>query len=374
MNHSSIVGGSSASRVIQCPGSVNLCAKAPPKPSSSYADEGTLLHGVMDEIMGSGKKPEALLGVRYEEATLTQALLDEKIYPTLALIDELDPDREMEYMTETRVHFGDFLPGVFGSTDLMGRLGKRAIVADYKMGSGIIVDAEENYQLMFYAAAAMRTEEAKWIFDGAKEIELVIIQPPEMRRWVTTFERIAQFELELDIALKLAESDNPPLKAGSHCKWCAAKPTCPKMTGAMERALKTDLKAISPELIAAYLGNAVLLEGWIKDLRDLANQMLENSVPVPGYKLVAKRGTRKWRDEAEAKKRLIELVAEDEVTETSLLSPAQAEKVLKKHKIALPEDLIVSISSGNTMAEESDPRPAIMQLGMQMRAALEKLN
>ncbi len=374
MNHSSIVGGSSASRVIQCPGSVNLCAKAPPKPSSSYADEGTLLHGVMDEIMGSGKKPEALLGVRYEEATLTQGLLDEKIYPTLALIDELDPDREMEYMTETRVHFGDFLPGVFGSTDLMGRLGKRAIVADYKMGSGIIVDAEENYQLMFYAAAAMRTEEAKWIFDGAKEIELVIIQPPEMRRWVTTFERIAQFELELDIALKLAESDNPPLKAGSHCKWCAAKPTCPKMTGAMERALKTDLKAISPELIAAYLGNAVLLEGWIKDLRDLANQMLENSVPVPGYKLVAKRGTRKWRDEAEAKKRLAELVAEDEVTETSLLSPAQAEKVLKKHKIALPEDLIVSISSGNTMAEESDPRPSIMQLGMQMRAALEKLN
>jgi hypothetical protein len=328
----------------------------------------------MDEIMGSGKKPEALLGVRYEEATLTQGLLDEKIYPTLALIDELDPDREMEYMTETRVHFGDFLPGVFGSTDLMGRLGKRAIVADYKMGSGIIVDAEENYQLMFYAAAAMRTEEAKWIFDGAKEIELVIIQPPEMRRWVTTFERIAQFELELDIALKLAESDNPPLKAGSHCKWCAAKPTCPKMTGAMERALKTDLKAISPELIAAYLGNAVLLEGWIKDLRDLANQMLENSVPVPGYKLVAKRGTRKWRDEAEAKKRLAELVAEDEVTETSLLSPAQAEKVLKKHKIALPEDLIVSISSGNTMAEESDPRPSIMQLGMQMRAALEKLN
>jgi len=245
---------------------------------------------------------------------------------------------------------------------------------DWKFGSGIIVDAEENKQLMFYTAAGMRTPETQWVFEDIDEIEFVIVQPPEIRRWITTPARIAQFETELDIALKLAESDSPPLKPGDWCKWCAAKPTCPKMTGAMERALKTDLKAISPELIAAYLGNAVLLEGWIKDLRDLANQMLENSVPVPGYKLVAKRGTRKWRDEAEAKKRLIELVAEDEVTETSLLSPAQAEKVLKKHKIALPEDLIVSISSGNTMAEESDPRPAIMQLGMQMRAALEKLN
>jgi hypothetical protein len=43
MSHSTIVGGSTASRVINCPGSVALVAKMPPRPSSSYADEGTLL-------------------------------------------------------------------------------------------------------------------------------------------------------------------------------------------------------------------------------------------------------------------------------------------------------------------------------------------
>jgi hypothetical protein len=43
MNHSNIVGGSTAKRVINCPGSVALVQKMPPKPSSSYADEGTLL-------------------------------------------------------------------------------------------------------------------------------------------------------------------------------------------------------------------------------------------------------------------------------------------------------------------------------------------
>jgi len=46
MLHSSIVGGSTAKRVMACPGSVNLCAKMPPKPSSVHADRGTLLQGV----------------------------------------------------------------------------------------------------------------------------------------------------------------------------------------------------------------------------------------------------------------------------------------------------------------------------------------
>ena len=44
MLHSSIVGGSTAKRVISCPASVKLVAKMPPKPSSVHADRGTLLH------------------------------------------------------------------------------------------------------------------------------------------------------------------------------------------------------------------------------------------------------------------------------------------------------------------------------------------
>ena len=42
--HSSIVGGSSAARILGCPGSVDLLAKIPEsvlKESSTYADEGT---------------------------------------------------------------------------------------------------------------------------------------------------------------------------------------------------------------------------------------------------------------------------------------------------------------------------------------------
>jgi len=57
-----------------------------------------------------------------------------------------------------------------------------------------------------------------------------------------------------------------------------------------------------------------------------------------------------------------------------LLSPAQAEKVLKKHKLAMPDDLIVAVSSGDTLATEDDPRPASLQIGRQLAAALGKLS
>jgi hypothetical protein len=61
------------------------------------------------------------------------------------------------------------------------------------------------------------------------------------------------------------------------------------------------------------------------------------------------------------------------VIETTVVSPAQAEKKLKKLKLPLPDDLVVSVSTGNTMAPESDPRPAVLQIGQQLTAALSKI-
>jgi hypothetical protein len=375
MQHSNIVGGSTAKRVIACPGSVALVQKMPPKPSSEHADRGTMLHDVIAEILGKDLPWNQFIGTVYKGQVLTQELFDEKIAVALELLDEVDPDKRMEYEVETRVGFGDLLPGVFGSTDLVGRIGSRAVVLDWKFGDGVVVDAVENDQLMFYAAACMRTESAQWAFAGATEIELIIVQPPMIKRWVTTKERIKQFELDLMQAVKAAQKPDAKLQHGDHCRWCAAKPVCPRMTGAVDRALQVQLKEIDVDMLGKYLKNADLLEEWIKDLRGLAMQLLEQSLPVPGYKLVPKQARRQWSDETKVLAALhemgvprVELLKPEE-----LLSPAQAEKVLKKRKMALPDDLVVSVSSGTTMAPESDPRPAVVQIGQQLVAALSKL-
>jgi hypothetical protein len=363
MQHSNIVGGSTAKRVINCPGSVALVQKMPPKPSSKYADEGTLLHEAISDFLG---EDGGTFGAPIE-------LIEEKLLPALALLDEVDPDKQMMYEVETRVHFGDLLPGVFGSTDLMGRIGNKAIILDWKFGSGVIVTAEENEQLMFYAAAAMRTPEAQWVFDGATEVELVIIQPPMIRRWTTTIERIKQFERQLVKAVKAAQQPDAELKAGDHCRWCAAKPVCPQMTGAVDRALQVQLKEIDAAMLGRYLANADVLEGWITDLRALAFQLLEKNIPVPGYKIVQKQARRQWVDEQAATDALRGLGLDViDYTKQELLSPAQIEKVLKKRKLALPDDLVKSVSSGTTLASEDDSRPAVLQLG-DLRAAISKL-
>lgn len=374
MDHSNIVGGSTAKRVMNCPGSVALVQKMPPQPSSKYADEGTLLHNVIAELVMSDKQPEEFLHTKYNDQLLTLDLIDNKLAPALAALDVIDPNKEMEIEAETRVGFGDLLPGVFGSTDLIGRIGSRAVVLDWKFGDGVAVEVEENAQLMFYAAAAMRTEETKWAFKNVKEIEMVIVQPPAIKRWVTTPARIAQFEKDLVKAVNLAQQPNAELKIGDHCRWCAAKPICPQMTGAADRALKTQIDNLDPPTITAYLKNADMLEQWITDLRALALQMLDSGARLPEYKLVAKRATRQWTDEDKAKVALFAYgLTESEVIETSIISPAKAEKVLKKRKQALPDDLVVAISSGNTLASADDPRPEVMILGKQLTAALSKL-
>jgi hypothetical protein len=371
--HSAIVGGSTAKRVINCPASVALCAKMPPKPSSKYADEGTLLHNAMAEILEKELAPESIIGFKYNKLEVTQDLFKEKIRPALHCLDEVDPECEMQMMVEQEVDFGDYLPGVFGSTDVIGKLGRKAIVLDWKFGSGVIVNAEENEQGLFYAAAAMRTPSCQWVFEDIDEVEIIIVQPPEMRRWVTTVERVKQFEQELARAVKDASKQDAKLASGSHCRWCAAKPTCPQMTGAVERSTQIALKDLEPSKIAFYLDKADILEDWIKELRDLAHQMLEADVRVPGYKLVAKRAIRQWANDHDAAIALSSLGISPH-KELEVISPAQAEKLLKKEKKELPQDLVVAVSSGSTLVEESDPRPAVLQIGKQLVAALNKLN
>ena len=146
------------------------------------------------------------------------------------------------------------------------------------------------------------------------------------------------------------------------------------MTGAVERALHAQIDILDVAQIASYLKKADTLEQWIADLRGLAHQVLDVGKPIPGYKLVAKRATRQWVDDDEALVAMMnEGIPEDELIVSKIVSPAQAEKVLKKHGKQLPADQVVAVSSGSTMVEDSDPRPTVLQIGQQLTAALSKL-
>jgi len=207
------------------------------------------------------------------------------------------------------------------------------------------------------------------VFEGATEIECIIVQPPSIRRWTTTPERIKRFERELVAAVKEAQRPDARLAIGEHCRWCAAKPICPQMNGLVQRTELKRVQDLDVTQINEYLKQAEIVEQWINDLRALAFQMAESGVKLPDHKLVAKRATRSWA--AGAKEALVQLIPESELME--MASPATVEKILKKKKLAMPPDVTVSISSGSTLVPRSDPRPEVLNLGVHLKNAFLNL-
>jgi hypothetical protein len=143
------------------------------------------------------------------------------------------------------------------------------------------------------------------------------------------------------------------------------------MTGQIDRVTHTALKEIDSEALGRALALADKLEDFIADARALAQARLEKGMAVPGWKLVPKRAVRQWADEAKAVAALMALGVEP--YEQKILSPAQAEKVAKSAGVAIPTDQVVSVSSGNTIAPESDKRPAVLVIGEQLKAALSRV-
>lgn len=123
--------------------------------------------------------------------------------------------------------------------------------------------------------------------------------------------------------------------------------------------------ALTDDQIARFLQVADPLVKWLNAVKEHAHEEILNGREVPGWKLVQGReGNRAWKDEAQARKLLLNYLSADEITEKSLISPTQASKLLKAHKPSTKFnnlfDASVSRSEGKpTLVRASDPRPAI---------------
>jgi hypothetical protein len=369
--HSRTVGGSSAARLMACPGSYNLIQQAPTPPESDYAREGTFLHDIMYQIMMGDMDPSMAEGYQNDGLTCTTELFMEMVIPALDALDALTKEfGSYDYEAEARVQFPK-IKGSFGTADLVAKSRSTSMIVDYKFGRGVPVSAHQNKQLMYYAAAARATEATKDLMDR-KTIALVIIQPasPEpVSIYETNHAELDRFENDLVTAWEIAQQDDAHLEEGSHCRFCPAKVICPEVRKGVDLGLtkieNTPTVSELPELLAI----ADKLEPWIKAVREQAHATLESGKPVKGWKLVPKRATRSWLDVERATKTLTaRRLKNDQIFETKLISPVKAEKLIRRlgldwSKIA--QDHVVAVSNGTTMAPEDDPRPSVApQRGM----------
>jgi hypothetical protein len=100
-------------------------------------------------------------------------------------------------------------------------------------------------------------------------------------------------------------------------------------------------------------------------VRAYAHQLAQQET-IPGWKLVQKKSRRKWIDEGAAAKELLFSFGlnEEDIYETKLKSPAQAEKLLAKKDRALTEftSLCPPVSTGLTLVHDSNPRDAVVPI------------
>lgn len=351
------LSASAAHRWLACPGSVSLAATVPDGGSSPHAAEGTLAHdfaarrltgvpGAMD-LCPTDMAPHVQTYVdfcRAESTPDSTVLIEMSLTPGLQKID----------------------PDLGGTADFVRYCPtrKNLLVADFKYGRGVFVEVENNPQLLLYALGALHSFAAH----NVKTVTLAVIQPraegeEAVRTWTAPVEVLLDFAQDVMDAAKAAREIPAKLTPGEkQCRWCPAKHICPALTEQTHAIIAADFSAVQtydPAKLQTALDMIPQVEARIKALRDFAYAEIAHGRPVPGYKLVAKRATRKWTDELAAGKALLAAVGEAAFEKPVLKSPAQVEKAVGKKEWAQYAELASSVSSGYTLVKDSDPRPGV---------------
>lgn len=372
----SILGASKAKQWIKCPGSIAL-AEAMPEydTTTAYAAEGTVAHELAELALREHVDPLMYVGKRIDGIRVTK----EMALAVGMYVDKVNALAEgfgVEPQLEVRFSLDRLNPPVpmFGTGDcvIMDAKHNHMHVLDYKHGRGVVVEAEKNPQLMYYALGAVLELEVK-----PDKITTWIVQPRAehrdgtVRDYTFTWEELVEFRHMLLDAARRTQEPDAPLAVGDWCRFCPAKALCPAQKeyavtvaqDMFEVDAPPELPApdmLTEDELTTVLDHANMIEGWFRACRAFVQEKLENGEEHTGYKLVPKRAQRKWKDEAEAQEVLRELGIEGhDLIVTSTISPAQAEKLLRREGVEVPPHLIVKESSGNTLAPDSDPRDAV---------------
>jgi len=394
-SHSVILGGSNAARLLACPASYQELLKSPFDDSSSvYADEGSALHEAVAHCWVNKLKAAQILGQTFNDFEMTEERVD-VLQRALDAVHDLTAQYGGKFRT-LGVEELLTLPGIvgaFGSVDLILYNSTVVLIIDFKFGAGVRVEAiynagdyeTVNSQLAFYGCGA-RGKHAR-IFKK-RRIVLAIIQPrlePVVSQVETDHEELDDFLAAFRATIVEALGRDPHREMGEHCRFARCKSTCALWVGpALDLAIIDPTAAAlrasvdgKPSDYEAFLSKAMIMasiaETWAAEIRKQAHVYLESGGQVPGFKLVPKRASRQWLNPDAAIDALGALGAnaDDIYSEPQLRSVAQMEKALKPKGIKLPEDLYHAVSTGTTIAPDSDARPELTgMVSEELRQAL----
>lgn len=411
------LGPSGAAWWSTCPGAPAMTAGMP-NTSSIYADKGTVMHevasfclwdDVLEEPYSEPQNAESYVGRNFimhdrETGEITREIefdmaMAEIVNDYCAHVHSLiDLDAGDVLMVEIEVPI-DHITGEAGATGTSDVIaitdgGETLLVVDLKTGSGVRVEAEDNDQCGMYGSGALRSL-PRDVAAKIKRVTGMIIQPPlgHVSETTWTVEELAERDERLKAAaFEVSEADalwaagatpeemmiflNPSEKA---CKFCKAKATCPALLGQVVETVAPALASKFPNLdqslgkeLSAAMDQPInesddrlvqvwkarnLIQGYLTAVEAEIDRRLHAGLEVPGMGLfIGRAGSRAYTDEDEAEKILkASRLGADAIYTKKLISPAQAEKLLKKDKPRIWKKLedVISQSEGKPTADLS---------------------
>lgn len=206
-------------------------------------------------------------------------------------------------------------------------------VEDLKYGWGI-VEVKENWQLLAYAIGeVIRRGKA---FD---KISLKIHQPRPhheegtTREWILTYSELLGYKEKIEARMDAIKEGDKTLQTSAQCKYCdAAAESCPAFNRLFYRALEVSTEFVQDSLteveIVTQLDHVKRAEEVIKIKKDSLEQLgvsrIKQGKLLPGYAQVNNYTNRVWNKNISPE--AIEVMTGVNVTQTSFMTPAKAEK------------------------------------------------
>lgn len=382
-------GASSAYRWMPCPGSIREIKAARERGdiderSTEFSAQGTAAHELGEFCLRKHTDAVDHLGRVIHVDDFSFEVDEDMAEAVQVYLETVRGDMRpgCDLYIEERFHLTTLDDRFYGTNDAMiyDPAKKLLRVYDYKHGRGVGVNVVDNKQLKYYALGAMHKIDGPIV-----DVELIIVQPrfvggEPVQRWMTTFVDLVEYGGELIMAAEATDAPDAPLVPdletdGDHCRFCPVAGICKARAEAVYASVGAafsedgdmtldDPQSVGENFMPLLLERAQRIEDWIKAVKQHAHVMAEQGRPPAGWKLVNKRGQRKWMLDDDA---LVEALRaqgcnDDQIFVKKLASPAQVEKAMGKKEFALLNaqcDLAEQVSTGTVLAPESDKRPAV---------------
>jgi len=343
---------SSATRWIACPASARLSLKVPYEESGEAAKIGTAIHSLSETCWQLDQDPMDFVGKTIEGIVMTRENAEFAL-AHIRTVAALEAELGTIKVEQFGVAFSNDLVRVAGTADVVAFNEDKSIleIADLKTGRGW-VDADSP-QMKIYALGVLK----KYLSASFETVRLTIVQPTtgENRTHVMTADELHDWaDNVLMPAVNAAVKDTTePTPEKAACQYCPAKMICPAQTKALSAVPVTaDIKTLTPDEVSDLLDKAELVEDFITALRKQATKTLEAGGVLRGWQMAPKRATRAWSKEADAVKVLLAAgVPETQIYETSIITPAAADKLLGKDRKQVLDSVTTKVSSGLTLSK-----------------------